>query len=68
MWPFCEKKIRELAGKVKAIVVPELNYGQIVLEVERCAGGKCKVISVNSCGGAVHDPEEILAAIKEGAK
>ncbi len=68
VWPFCEKKIRELARKVKAIVVPELNYGQIVLEVERCAGGECKVISVNSCGGAVHDPEEILAAIKEGAR
>ncbi len=68
VWPFCEKKIRELAGRVKAIVVPELNYGQIVLEVERAAAGKCKVISVNSCGGAVHDPEEILAAIKEGAQ
>ena len=68
VWPFCEKKIRELAGRVKAIVVPELNYGQIVLEVERAAAGKCKVISVNSCGGAVHDPEEILAAIEEGAK
>ncbi len=68
VWPFCEKKIRELAGRVKAIVVPELNYGQIVLEAERAAAGKCRVISVNSCGGAVHDPEEILAAIKEGAK
>ena len=68
VWPFCETKIRNLARKVKAIVVPELNYGQIVLEVERCAAGQCKVISVNSCGGAVHDPEEILAAIKEGAK
>ncbi len=68
VWPFCEKKIRELAGRVKAIVVPELNYGQIVLEAERAAAGKCKVISVNSCGGAVHDPEEILAAIREGAK
>ena len=55
-------------ARSKAIVVPELNYGQIVLEVERCAAGQCKVISVNSCGGAVHDPEEILAAIKEGAK
>jgi len=68
VWPFCEKKIRELAGRVKAIVVPELNYGQIVLEVERAAAGKCRVISVNSCGGAVHDPEEILAAIKEAAQ
>ena len=60
IWPFCEKRIRELAGKVKAIVVPEINYGQMVLEVERCAAGKCKVISVNHCGGAVHDPEVIL--------
>lgn len=68
VWPFCERKIRDLAGRVKAIVVPELNYGQIVLEAERAAAGKCKVISVNSCGGAVHAPEEILAAIKEGAK
>ena len=68
VWPFCETKIRNIARKAKAIVVPELNYGQIVLEVERCAAGQCKVISVNSCGGAVHDPEEILAAIKEGAK
>lgn len=68
VWPFCERRIREIARKSKAIVVPELNYGQVVLEVERCAAGQCKVISVNSCGGAVHDPEEILAAIKEGAK
>ena len=68
VWPFPEKKIRELAGRVKAIVVPEINYGQIVLEVERAAGGKCKSHRVPSCGGAVHDPEEILAAIKEGAR
>lgn len=68
VWPFCEKKIRELAGKVKAIVVPEINYGQVVLEVERCAAGRCKVVSVNHCGGAVHDPEVILAAIQEAAQ
>jgi 2-oxoglutarate ferredoxin oxidoreductase subunit alpha len=68
VWPFCENRIRDLAGRVKAIVVPEINYGQIVLEVERCAAGRCKVVSVNSCGGAVHDPEEILTAIKEAVK
>ena len=68
IWPFCEKRIRELAGKVKTFVVPELNYGQMVLEVERCAGGKSKVISVNHCGGAVHDPEVILEAIRKGNK
>jgi len=37
-WPFPEKKIRELATNVKAFVVPELNLGQMVREVERAAG------------------------------
>ena len=65
IWPFPEKRIRELAGKIKAFVVPEMNYGQMVLEVERCASGKCKSILVPHGGGTVHDPEVILKAIEE---
>ena len=68
IWPFCEKRIAELAGKVKAIVVPEINYGQMVREVERSAAGQCRVISVNHCGGAVHEPQVILDAIRKGNK
>jgi 2-oxoglutarate ferredoxin oxidoreductase subunit alpha len=68
VWPFPEKKIRELAKKVKAFVVPEINYGQIVLEVERCAAGNAKAILVPHGGGWVHDPEDIYKAIKEAVK
>ncbi len=68
VWPFPEKLIRELATKVKALVMPELNMGQVVLELERCAGGKTKVISVPHPGGTVHDPLEILDAIQRGAQ
>ncbi|UCE59707.1 MAG: 2-oxoacid:acceptor oxidoreductase subunit alpha, partial [Phycisphaerales bacterium] len=50
VWPFPEQHIRELAGRVKALVVPELNLGQIVLEVERCSAGKCNVRSVPHAG------------------
>ena len=67
-WPFPEKQIRELAGKIKAFVVPELNLGQMVLEVERCAGGKCKTISVPHAGGTVHNPDDILQAIEEAIR
>ncbi len=67
VWPFPEKRILELAGKVKALVVPEINLGQVVLEVERCAQGKCKTILVPHAGGWVHDPINILKAIEEGA-
>ena len=66
VWPFPEKQIRALARSVKALVVPELNLGQVVLEMERCAGGQCETISVPHAGGSVHDPDEILEAI-EGA-
>jgi len=68
VWPFPEKRIKELAQKVKAFVVPELNYGQIVLEVERVVAGKAGVVGVRHCGGWVHDPKDILAKIKEAAK
>lgn len=68
IWPFPEKRIKELAKKVKAFVVPEINYGQIVLEVERCVAGQAKVIGVRHCGGWVHDPKTILDKIKEAIK
>ncbi len=68
VWPFPEKRIKELAGKVKAIVFPEINAGQVVLEAERVVGDKCKVVSVPHYGGWVHNPEDILNAIKEAAK
>ena len=68
VWPFPEKRIKALAKKVKAFVVPEINYGQIVLEVERCVAGQAKVIGVPHCGGWVHDPKDILEKIKEAVK
>ncbi len=68
VWPFPEKLIRTLASKVKAFIVPEINLGQISLEVERCAAGKAKTIHVPHAGGWVHNPNDILKAIKKGVK
>jgi len=68
VWPFPERHIRELAPKIKAFVVPEINYGQIVLEVERCAAGQTLTVLVPHMGGTVHDPEDIANAILEAAK
>jgi len=68
VWPFPEKRIRELAGRVKAFVVPELNLGQMVYEVERCAAGKSNVVSVPHAGGTVHQPKDIYAAIEKSLR
>ncbi|MGQ9470243.1 MAG: 2-oxoacid:acceptor oxidoreductase subunit alpha [Candidatus Aminicenantales bacterium] len=68
VWPFPEKRIEELAGRIKAFVVPEINLGQIKLEVERASRGKVPVYPVSHCGGWVHDPDDILKVIKEAAR
>jgi 2-oxoglutarate ferredoxin oxidoreductase subunit alpha len=68
VWPFPEKRIRELAGQVQALVMPEINYGQVVLELDRCACGQTEVVLVPHGGGWVHDPEDILYAIRQAAK
>jgi 2-oxoglutarate ferredoxin oxidoreductase subunit alpha len=62
-WPFPEERVREISRSVKGFVVPELNLGQMVREVERCAVDRCGVLLVEHAGGDVHAPEEILEAI-----
>lgn len=63
VWPFPEKRIRELAARARAFVVAEMNCGQIALEVERLVAGRAPTVLVPQAGGAVHHPEEILDAI-----
>ncbi len=67
VWPFAEDRIRQLGARVKAFVVPELNMGQIALEVERCAAGQARVIPVTHPGGDIHELSDILDAIYEAA-
>lgn len=65
IWPFPEDAIREAAQKVDAIVVPELNLGQIALEVERNACGNARVHRLNRVDAELITPDEILAKIRE---
>jgi 2-oxoglutarate ferredoxin oxidoreductase subunit alpha len=67
-WPFPEERVREIAQHVKGFVVPELNMGQMVREVERCATDRCGVLLVPHAGGEVHEPEVILEAIVRTAE
>ncbi len=64
VWPFPDSVIYDLAGKVDRILVPEMNVGKIVREVERAAHGRADVMGLPKLGGALHTPAEILAAIE----
>jgi len=63
LWPFPEEQVAEVARRVKAIVVPEMNCGQIVREVERAAK-ETPVIFLSKLGEEPHKPSEILDTIE----
>lgn len=63
LWPFPEKQVSQVAKKVDAIVVLEMNYGQIVREVERAAK-ETPVIFLPKLGEEPHRPLEILQVIR----
>jgi 2-oxoglutarate ferredoxin oxidoreductase subunit alpha len=67
IWPFAEKKIRSLAARkgVKAFVVAEINHGQIVYEVERCAEGNAETVLAGLMGGRIFEPGELYKVVKE---
>jgi 2-oxoglutarate ferredoxin oxidoreductase subunit alpha len=67
IWPFPAEVISDLADRMRGIVVPEINQGQVVLEVERAVCGQAEVRHVG-VGGRIHHPEEILVAIEEVEK
>ncbi|MFH0919607.1 MAG: transketolase C-terminal domain-containing protein [Fibrobacterota bacterium] len=64
VWPFPEQRIAELSARVKALVMVELNLGQLYFEMERCAKGRCNTLLCGNAGGAPHTPEEILKIIR----
>ena len=67
VWPFPEERIRELAKGIRAFVVPEINMGQIVREVERCACGQAQVLGAQRAGGDILDPHHVLQVIRQAA-
>ena len=67
VWPFPEERIQALAKKISAFVVPEINDGQILREVERCAAGQAQVIGVNRLGGDILEPQRVLSALRTAA-
>jgi 2-oxoglutarate ferredoxin oxidoreductase subunit alpha len=68
VWPFPEKRIFELAKKTKTFIVPEMNFGQIVYEVERCSAGKANVFFLPHGEKGVENIDDIMSAIKQASQ
>lgn len=65
LWPFPDEVIRRLTSHARKIIVPEMNLGQVALEVERVIHGKADVIKLGKVNGDLFHPDEVFAALKE---
>ncbi len=65
LWPFPGPRIAELCAGARAVVVPEMNLGQVNRELERYLD--CPVLHLGKIGGTVFHQSEIAAAAVEAA-
>jgi 2-oxoglutarate ferredoxin oxidoreductase subunit alpha len=65
LFPVPAKAIRAAMAGVAKVVVPEMNLGQYILEVERLAPGGARVVGVNKMDTTLISPTEIIAEIIE---
>jgi 2-oxoglutarate ferredoxin oxidoreductase subunit alpha len=68
IWPFPRKLVAKAAVKVKHIIVPELNLGQIVGEVERAAKGMAVVHGISKVSSELFSPSELFDHVKRIVK
>ncbi len=67
LWPFPAAVVRRTAERARQVLVPEMNLGQLVGEVERAVADRAPVRSLTKASGELIRPDEVLAAIREVA-
>lgn len=65
LWPFPADQLLNIIHPNIKVIVAEMNFGQMALEVERVTSGKCSVYRVNQVNGELISPQLILERIKE---
>jgi 2-oxoglutarate ferredoxin oxidoreductase subunit alpha len=68
LWPFPDREVRELGEKVKTIMVPEMNLGQMAHEVEWAVSGACNVVPLCRVDGQPIRPSQIMDLIEKEAR
>ena len=66
VWPMPEKIIRAVLRQAQAVVVAELNLGQLAGEVRKLNDYGCKVLQANRTDGMLITPQQIMERCWEG--
>lgn len=62
LWPFAGELVRDISLKVKKILVPEMNLGQVVGEVMKYA--RCEVVPYHQVNGEIIHPNTIIEQLR----
>ncbi|SKA77135.1 2-oxoglutarate ferredoxin oxidoreductase subunit alpha [Paucidesulfovibrio gracilis DSM 16080] len=65
LYPYPRAATEKVMGHARALIVPEMNMGQISREVKRVNNGRTTVRAVNRVDGQIITPSEILKAIMQ---
>ena len=65
LWPFPDRTVKEMLDSKDVVLVPELNQGQLIHEVERMTRDSVRVVPLHRIDGYVITPEEIVDAVLE---
>ena len=65
IWPFPDKRLKQVLENANLVIVAELNQGQLVNEVKRVCSDHTKIVGLNRYDGELMTPEQILQKIRE---
>lgn len=65
LWPFPDRTVKEKLDSKEVILVPEMNQGQLIHEVERMTKDSVRVVPLHRIDGYEITPEEIVNAVLE---
>jgi 2-oxoglutarate/2-oxoacid ferredoxin oxidoreductase subunit alpha len=68
LFPFHDESLWEKVKHARQIIVPELNLGQIFLEVQRAVGHRIPVSLLSKTGGNLINPDELSNEIERISK
>ena len=65
LWPFPEEALKTATKSARAVLVPEMNEGQLRLEAERLLARDLDVFGLNKISGEAITPQEIATKTRE---
>jgi len=63
LWPFPRQAVEPILRQVRAVLVPELNMGQMSREIKRVNQGQTRIETLNRIDGGLIGPSEILTRL-----